>query len=56
MDVVDAIMKIVADIFSLNNISGDATSAIVGVMGSFFKGIVALVQMIINMYEVLSAL
>jgi len=56
MDVVDAIMKIFADIFTLNNVSGDATNMIVGVMSAFFKGIVAVVEMIKNMYEVLGTL
>ena len=56
MDVVDAIMQIFADIFALNNYSGMMSDLLIGVMSTFFKGIVAFVEMIKNMYEVLGAL
>ncbi|MDR2686621.1 MAG: hypothetical protein LBB75_02625 [Oscillospiraceae bacterium] len=56
MDVIDAIMKIFADVFALNNISGDASNAMVSVMSGFFQGILAFVQMLQNMYEVMGTL
>jgi len=55
MDVVDAFMKIFADIFSLNNYSGAMSDILIGVMGTFFKGIVAFVEMIKNLYELMGA-
>jgi len=56
MDVVDAIMQIFMDIFTLNGIPGTTSGMFIDVMSAFFKGIVAFVQMLQNMYEVLAAL
>jgi len=55
MDVVDAIMKIFMDIWALNNITGPIADIMGTVMTGFFKGIVALVEMIKKMYEVMGA-
>ena len=56
MDVVDAIMRIFSDIFVLNGIPLGTSDMITGMMSGFFKGIVAFVQLIQNMYEALGAL
>ena len=56
MDVLEAIMKIFADIFALNNYSQAMSDMLIKMMTGFFGGMIALVEMIKRMYEVLGAL
>ena len=56
MDVIEAIMKIFADVWALNEITGPTADIMGTVMTTFFKGILAFVQMIQNMYGVLGTL
>ena len=56
MDVLEAIMKIFADIFALINIPGVTSDLLVGGMSTFVQGIMALVQMLQNLFDVLSTL
>jgi len=55
VDVIEAIMKIFSDVFALNNIPGETSNLLTGGMSYFFQGILALVQVLQNMYEVLGA-
>jgi len=56
MDVIDAFLKIFGDIFALNNYSDTMSGVLLEVMSKFFQGILAFVQMIQNMYEVVGTL
>ena len=56
MDVIEAIMKIFSDIFALNDIPGETSNLLTGGMSYFFQGILALVQVLQNMFGILGAL
>jgi len=56
MDVIDAIMKIFTDVWALNNIPGPTSEIMSTVMATFMRGMLALVQMIQNMYQALGNL
>jgi len=53
MDVIEAILKIFGDIFALNNYSDSISGVMLGVMSGFFQGIMAFVQMLQKMYEIM---
>ena len=53
MDVIEAILKIFADIFALNNYSDTISGVMLQVMSGFFQGIMAFVQMLQKMYEIM---
>ena len=53
MDVVEAIMKIFADIFALNNYSDTMSNLLIGTMTSFFQGMIAIVQVFQNVFALI---
>ena len=54
MDVLDAIMKIITDLFLMNNIPGTTTNTIVGMMKGFVQGIMTFVEMLQKLFEMFS--
>ena len=56
MDVVEAIMKIIADIMLMNNISGNATDLVVGAMTGFLQGLIAFVEMARSVFAIFQGL
>ena len=56
MDVLEAIMKIFADIFEMNNIPGPTADLILGLVSGFVQGIMALVETIQKVFDALGAL
>jgi len=55
MDVLDAIMRIVADLFALNDVPAGTSSAIVGSMKSFIQGIMFVFEMLQKLFNWASA-
>jgi len=55
MDVLDAIMKIVSDMFSMNDIPAGTTDMIVGGMTSFFRGIMFVFDLLQKLFGMATA-
>ena len=53
MDVVDAIMKIIADIMGLNSISSGMTDGLVSAMTGLVRGIMAVYETLQNLFAFL---
>ena len=51
MDVLEAIMKIVTDLFLLNNIPGGTTDAIVGGISGFVQAIMFIYDMLEKLFK-----
>ena len=50
MDVLDAIMKIFADMFAMNGIPGGTADSLVGAMKGFIQGIMAAFEMLQKLF------
>jgi len=53
MDVLDAIMIIVRDLFQLNSVPGDTANLLANAIKGFFQGIIAFGEMVQKMLLVL---